>query len=900
MEVTRGRFCGDGHRCRRHRSRDHSLLRYVTFTYPSLEQIYSFLKRSSRSLFRKSFAAAIIALSHSQRPSLRAKPLTRRGQHCYSSSSPLHATNGDDKNEKNDEIPPPPSIPFQRNITSDVSMIPNNIIDDLTLKWDTFLATVREKFDGIVLPEFMVQILSKISKVWKVVAWHTVTFTTGAIIGIVALVVPLHAQIATLSQPVTLFETILSDLEQAYVEPVDTNKLFETGVAAMLRSLDPYTEFEGIQEAVDMTESIEGKYGGVGLVISGVPSTTISSSSSVSSTPATKILKDTAVPTKDNGIDNNKKSITPLLENATPSTSTSPSITMDDATTDTDQSNTPEESTMDQQIQEELSAKKRQRKDSKYSQLDQNIGIRVVSAFEGYAFDYGMRVGDKLIAIDNVPLVTSDGNVLSVDQVRNRLRGEPGTTVRIDFERDGVDGIQTVIMPRAVVKIRDVKLAALLGNPEDGIGYIQLSGFASEAGREVRNAIQYLQRSAEDASNGERTLQGLVLDLRGNPGGLLTSAVDVASLLVPKGSDIVSAKGRGFPGIIYRSRVDPILDTSTTKLAVLINGNTASAAEIVSGAVQDLDVGVIVGADRTFGKGLVQNVEELPYNTALKFTVAKYYTPSGRCIQGINYKEGDKGENDGKFIASKIEEKDRGTFYTRFGRVVRDGGGIEADFKVPSTKASALELTLFRSGIFSDFAAEWSKNHELTNNFAVDEDTYKSFQAYVNAKQRSGELQLEALYGKPLEDLKKALKASGYSGSEKSVEQLQARIVRDIQNDFDKYRNDLKEDISQSILARYVPESMLIERGVKRDPQVAAAVELVSQRTAFDKLLAKGSISERTGFDTHPPITASGFNVAASVADSSKVTPATTQQSTSSLTGDKRHGRDGIRAAVQW
>jgi len=118
----------------------------------------------------------------------------------------------------------------------------------------------------------------------------------------------------------------------------------------------------------------------------------------------------------------------------------------------------------------------------------------------------------------------------------------------------------------------------------------------------MRQAIQYLQRAAEDASNGEQTLQGLVLDLRGNPGGLLTSAVDVASQLVPKGSDIVSAKGRGFPGIIYRSRVDPILDTTQTKLAVLVNGNTASAAEIVSGAVQDLDVGVIVGQDRTFGK----------------------------------------------------------------------------------------------------------------------------------------------------------------------------------------------------------------------------------------------------------------------------------------------------------
>ena len=474
----------------------------------------------------------------------------------------------------------------------------------------------------------------------------------------------------------------------------------------------------------------------------------------------------------------------------------------------------------------------------------QNRGIRVVSAFEGYAFDYGMRVGDRLVAVDDVKI---DSTSTTIEEVRNNLRGEPGTLVTIQFERDGVDGVQSITMPRAVVRIRDVKLATLLGNPSDGIGYIQLAGFASDAGREMRQAIQYLQRAADDASNGQHTLQGLVLDLRGNPGGLLTSAVDVASQLVPKGSDIVSARGRGFPGLIYRSRVDPILDTTQTKLAVLVNSNTASAAEIVSGAIQDLDVGIIVGQDRTFGKGLVQNVEELPYNTALKFTVAKYYTPSGRCIQGIKYTEGGglNSDTDGRYVASKISEKDRGTFYTRTGRPVRDGGGIEADFKVPSAKASALEVTLLRSGVFNDFAAEWSKKNELTNNFAVEGDTYKSFQVFVNEKQKSGELQLEALYDKPLSDLRKALKASGYKGSEKTVEQLQARIVRDIQHDFEKYRNDIKEDISQNILARYLPESMLIERGVQNDAQVKAAVQLLSQRSTFDNLLSKGSTTER-------------------------------------------------------
>jgi carboxyl-terminal processing protease len=398
-----------------------------------------------------------------------------------------------------------------------------------------------------------------------------------------------------------------------------------------------------------------------------------------------------------------------------------------------------------------------------------------------------------------------------------------------------VDGVQSVTIPRTVVRIRDVKLAALI---RPNVGYIQLSGFASETGKEMRQAITYLQQASIDANS---QLEGLVLDMRGNPGGLLTSAVDVASLFVPKGSDIVSAKGRGFPGVLYRSRVDPLLD-DRTKLAVLVNGQTASAAEIVAGAIQDLDVGVIVGADRTFGKGLVQNVQELPFDTALKFTVAKYYTPSGRCIQGIKYQEGGGvTEESARFVAKKVADKDRNEFLTRNGRVVKDGGGIEADFKVDAPKASALEVSLLRSGAFSDFASEWSKHNELTSSKnVVDEDTYKRFIAFVNQKQRDGDLQLEELYERPLVDLKKSLKRSGYMGSEKLVEQLQASIVREMQKDFARYRTDIAEDISQNILARYLPESMLIERSIQNDRQVDAAVKLVTS-TKFDRLLASNA-----------------------------------------------------------
>jgi carboxyl-terminal processing protease len=575
-------------------------------------------------------------------------------------------------------------------------------------------------------------------------------------------------------------------------------------------SLDPYTEFEGRQQATDLTESIEGKYGGVGLVISG--------SVAPKKTPARAITK-------------------PADQQEIPVGSTQ-------GTDLGGMSNAVDE--LEDYDEGEFDAEERSFL-RKQSQMARDRGIHVVSAFEGYAFDYGMRVGDKLEAIDDQKVTSG----FTVEDVRNALRGEPGTLVTISFTREGVDGVQSVTMPRQIVRVRDVKLATLLGDPRDGMGYIQLSGFASQTGAEMRNAVLSLQQAALDASQGEHTLKGLILDLRGNPGGLLTSAVDVSSLLVPKGSDIVSARGRGFPGVLYRSRVDPILDYSQTKLAVLVNDRTASAAEIVSGAIQDLDVGIIVGTDRTFGKGLVQNVEELPFDTALKFTVAKYYTPSGRCIQGIQYKEGGGlGVENSRYTEKRVAERDRGVFYTKMGRAVQDGGGIEADYKVPAPKASALEVTLIRSNLIADYAAQWSRTHQLTNNFEVNEEIYKDFQKFVSVKQQKGDIKLEALYTGPITDLKKVLQQSGYKGSEKELDRLKQSIVREVMKDFDRYRADIKEDIAQSILARYLPESMLIERGVKTDVQVQETMKLLSNGRKFDKILAKGSTQESAAENT--------------------------------------------------
>ena len=296
--------------------------------------------------------------------------------------------------------------------------------------------------------------LSKIAAVFPTVRTIILSFMAGAVITAASIFVPIYQSMDTLSQPVALFETILSDLDRAYVDKVDTNKLFETGVQAMLRSLDPYTEFEGKTEAMELSESVNGKYGGIGLVISGP----------VIPKAVTEAISMDALGNND-------------LSSA--SRSNGPFTSSDYGSPDNPNYDSDANSLTSYDIRKEI-------------QKARDRGIRVVSAFEGYAFDYGLRPGDKIIAIDGVPVdpltpakptsLTSDGStndvLVNVEQVRNKLRGEPGSEVQITFVRDGVPGENTVTVPRTVVQIRDVKLATLVGNPQDRIGYIQLTGFS--------------------------------------------------------------------------------------------------------------------------------------------------------------------------------------------------------------------------------------------------------------------------------------------------------------------------------------------------------------------------------------------------------------------------------------
>jgi C-terminal processing protease CtpA/Prc len=283
------------------------------------------------------------------------------------------------------------------------------------------LDSIKEQYQSFVdqlsIPKSLQDSLQVFGEKLKQFQLVLLSFCAGAIIAMTAIFVPIYSHVETLSQPVTLFETILGDLETAYVDEVDSNKLFETGISAMLRSLDPYTEFEGAQEAADMAESIDGKYAGVGLVISGTDAKTM------------ERVKSSKIYLEKNG----GKDVS--MQKDKESSGSATDGVVDEATDEEDGDDADE--TTKRQLRHALARA-------------QERGIRVESAFEGYAFDYGLRVGDKLVAIDDKP-VDSDA---TVESVRNMLRGQPGTTVTIAFERDGIDGVQTVSMPRAVVRTR--------------------------------------------------------------------------------------------------------------------------------------------------------------------------------------------------------------------------------------------------------------------------------------------------------------------------------------------------------------------------------------------------------------------------------------------------------------
>jgi carboxyl-terminal processing protease len=402
---------------------------------------------------------------------------------------------------------------------------------------------------------------------------------------------------------------------------------------------------------------------------------------------------------------------------------------------------------------------------------------------------------------------------------RTLLRGAPGSTVTLEIEREGEPGLLRFTLTRSEVRLRNVTYAGWVGAPSEGAGYVRLQRFAQGAGEEVRQAVERLR--------GEGPLRGLVLDLRGNPGGLLEEAVHVSGLFLPQGTVVVSMRGREAESErVFRSRTTPV--APDVPLVVLVDGGSASASEIVTGALQDHDRAVIVG-ETTFGKGLVQVVRPLPYNTSLKVTTARYYTPSGRGIQAVLY-----GRDEDGGTAVTVPDSLRVPYLTAHGRTVVSGQGIAPDVTVSLGDVSELEEALTRTAAFFLFANRYAAGHRtLPPDFAVDDALLAEFRAYLDAEDFTYATRSE----RALDELDADLDDAGYGRADDEVAALRAEVEREKAADFERHAPRLKERLRREILARYLGESDQIRLSLREDVQLARALELLGDRPAYDALL---------------------------------------------------------------
>lgn len=516
-----------------------------------------------------------------------------------------------------------------------------------------------------------------------------------------------------------IFNAIYKNLDLMYVDTLDASELIGTGINAMLRSLDPYTEYYPEEKQKDLKLLMTGKYAGIGALV-------------------------------------------------------------------------------------------------RYHQKLKRVVIEEPYAGMPSA-EVGLKKGDIILQIDDT-LMTDK----TVSYVSEHLRGDAGTTFVLKIERPSTGKKMTFKITRKSIKMPEIPYYGMRPN---GVGYINLNTFTGEPSKPMRRAFLDLKKQGA---------QKLILDLRGNGGGALAECVDIANMWIPKGVTLVETKGKiRRANSQYTTRLEPI-DT-VMPLVILVNDETASASEIVSGSVQDLDRGIIIGT-RTYGKGLVQipNVE-VPYNGNLKLTTSKYFIPSGRCIQAINYKHGGGGYKE------HVPDSLTHVFYTKNGREVRDGGGIMPDIVVkPDTLAN---ITLYLDRLDStetvlDYVVDYIAKHPT---IAAPKDFHLTDADYEDFKQRvvKAGFTYDQVSKKQYEELVKVAKFEGYYDEAKSeFEALKAKIDHhDIRRDLDLHRQEIQHMLEQDIISAYYYQTGQLEAALQYDKTLKEAERVLNTPGEYERVL---------------------------------------------------------------
>ena len=439
--------------------------------------------------------------------------------------------------------------------------------------------------------------------------------------------------------------------------------------------------------------------------------------------------------------------------------------------------------------------------------------VFISEPYEGFpAQKAGLMAGDKIVEVNG-----KSAKGKSTEELSSVLKGQPNTEVAVLLERDGEFFTKT--FKREKVTVKSVPYYGFL---KDGIAYIKLRSFTRNCANDIKDALTDLKSQQE--------LKGIVLDLRSNPGGLLNESIDIVNLFVEKGEEIVVTKGK-IKDWKKSYKATKLPEDLETPLIVLINSNSASASEIVSGSIQDLDRGVIIGR-RSYGKGLVQQTRKLSYNSQLKVTVAKYYIPSGRCIQALDYSNRNEDGSVGIVPDSLIS-----TFYTRNGREVKDGGGVMPDIKMKNEEIADVTISIIRKSLIFDFATEFRyKNEEIAavEDFEITDEIFDDFISFLSDKEYEYTTSTE----EALDIFKEITDEEGtLELIEEEFTLLLEKIKSNKKNDLQNSKKELKEFLANEIVSRYYyQEGRIIER-LQHDKDIEEALRLLDNLEEYQSIL---------------------------------------------------------------